>query len=161
MQEFDLYTGGIWIICRRTNMLQCWRKMFPTSTPFRLRPEGSVDLLECSGSGGTAVLDRWSSVSLCIGGSIAHRISESAGGMWSRVAHVCVGINRNYRWRMIPLRTFRKCSILQPDLDEPVRNFQKLWKRCQDASKMIDLQLGAPTRACSSVRSRLLEYDYV
>ncbi len=46
---------------------------------------------------------------------------------------------------MTALRTFRKCSILQPGLDEPVRNCGNVWKLFQEAPKIVDLQLGAPT----------------
>ena len=82
------------------------------------------------GSDTAAVLDRWASISSCIGGTFARSRSKSTGGICSRLAHVCLSINR---WYMTVLRTFRKCSILQRIFVEPVGNFQKPVKTFQDA----------------------------
>ena len=59
------------------------------------------------------------------------KVHSQSEWWYHRVAHVCLRINPNKRWYMRVLRTFRKCSILLPGFDEPVRNWSKLWKTCQ------------------------------
>ena len=76
------------------------------------------------------VLDRWASAWSDVSGTVAAGTvarwgSKSTGGIWSRVAHVCLRIRPNSRWYMRFLQTFRECSILLPVFAGPVRNFQK------------------------------------
>ena len=93
----------------------------------------------------TPVFNRWASSSY-IAGAFERSRSESANcDIWCRVAYVCVRISQNYRWYMIVLRIFRKCFILQPCFDAPVWKFLRVVKTFQEASKIVQLQLGAPT----------------
>ena len=95
-----------------------------TSTPFRLRPEGS-DIASKEFKVRCMRLFQSLSSGMYCSWKCRWYIYESVGGIWCRVAHVCLRINPNHRWYMIVLQTFRKCSILLPTFDEPVRNFQK------------------------------------
>ena len=104
-----------------------------TSTPFRLKPEGSVESWwrnggicgACEEEGMcrvTAVFEGWANISSHV---ICSR-SKSPGDVWCHPAYVCTRICPIYWWYMKVLRTFRKCFTLQLVFDESVRDLQQL-----------------------------------
>ena len=99
-----------------------------TSTPCRLRPEGSV----ATDEGKRVIFDLCSldktknePGNTCCRMLHVMQVLKCFCHIWCRFAYVCITICPNYRWYVAVVENFQNWLILPPCFDEPDWNFQK------------------------------------